>query len=503
MKNADSSDPTRTRRLILLLDGTWNDDEVGGNATNIVRLRDLIADSLDPLDVAPSRLNTGSSTSLNHVSPRTFANREYIVFYERGVGTGPFDRVRGGGFGLGLDRNIRRAYRFLSFHYLAGDEIFIFGFSRGSYTARSLTGYLGAIGLLRCDTCTEARERLAWSFYRTPPNDRLPGVWKELEPYMHPRETVRVRCLGLFDTVGAMGVPLQGLWRLNRQQFEFHDVELSSLVDIALHALAIDEHRRPFEPSLWRRNKFKRTSAKVEQVWFPGVHADIGGGYLTDDQRLRASSRPLDDLALDWMIKRLLKHVADFPITQTAWLSLIDNAALGPQHDSRTWKYKLWRNAIRSIGNTPALRPLFDWRDVSVGYDPRSKSVNESVHIRAIQYIATKVEIDGNMALYMPINLVSCLPNLEALYLPGRPPEVAPDTLMVTAMDSETVQPGPGPAASSVYGELVAARKRLQREVPALLNQMGWVPPGNHSFDAPTGTEPQGTALLTRAMQDE
>ena len=215
--------------------------------------------------------------------------------------------------GQDSNSNIRRAYRFLSFHYQPGDEILIFGFSRGAYTARSLTGYLGAIGLLRSETCTEARETQAWSFYRTPPNDRLPATWKELEPHVHPRDMVRIACLGLFDTVGALGIPIQGLWRLNRQKFEFHDVELSSLVDIALHALAIDEHRRPFEASVWRRNKFKRTSAIVEQVWFPGVHADIGGGYLDDAQRDTAQVRPLDDLALDWMIRTTARARGGFP----------------------------------------------------------------------------------------------------------------------------------------------------------------------------------------------
>src|SRR5262249_46928822 len=135
-------------------------------------------------------------------------------------GTGAHDRVSGGGFGAGLDLNIRRAYRFLSFHYVPGDEIFIFGFSRGSYTARSLTGYLGAVGLLRCEACTKETENQAWSFYRTPPNDRLSGVWKALEPLVHPRAEFRVRCLALFDTVGALGVPVERFRRLNRDQFE-------------------------------------------------------------------------------------------------------------------------------------------------------------------------------------------------------------------------------------------------------------------------------------------
>jgi uncharacterized protein (DUF2235 family) len=321
------------RRIILLLDGTWNQDRVGGNSTNIIRLRELIADSLDPIEIdLPQSASPSPSAA---VGPREFAGRQYIVFYQRGVGTGPFDQIRGGGFGLGLDGNIRRAYRFLSFHYKPGDEIFIFGFSRGAYTARSLTGYLGAVGLLQCESCTATLEALAWSFYRTPPNDRLPGIWNELQAHVHRRESFRIACLGLFDTVGALGIPLEGLWNLNRQKYEFHDVELSSLVDVGLHALAIDEHRRPFEASLWRRNKFKRTSAIVEQVWFPGVHADIGGGYLSNLEYEQAPTGPLDDLTLDWMVKRLCKHFPDFPMTK--WANLPDQATSDPAHDSRSW----------------------------------------------------------------------------------------------------------------------------------------------------------------------
>jgi hypothetical protein len=459
------------RRIILLLDGTWNQDEIGENRSNIVRLRDLIADSLDPLDAARLPTTKAASGFRSDVSPRTFADREYVVFYQRGIGTGPFDQMQGGGFGVGLDVNIRRAYRFLSFHYEPGDEICIFGFSRGAYTARSLTGYLGAVGLLRCATCTKARESLAWSFYRTPPNDRLPGVWKDLEPHVHPRELLRVACLGLFDTVGALGVPLQGLRKLNRQNFEFHDVELSSLVDIALHALAIDEHRRPFEASLWRRNKFKRTSGTVEQVWFPGVHADIGGGYFNDEERDKADTRPLDDLALDWMIKRVCKHVADFPVTDQVWISPPEQGDLDPEHNSLNWKYKFWRRAIRSIGNRPLQPSLIGRRDVSVGHDPHTKAVNESIHIRAIRRLGTQSRIDQRTAMYAPVNLVSCLPDLRWLYSDKGPPTIAVDTLTVTAMNGETVPPQ-SELATMVFAEVMAAAERLQRAQPGLFDKI-------------------------------
>ena len=117
--------------------------------------------------------------------------------------------MTGGAFGEGLSRNIRRAYKFLSFHYNEGDQVFIFGFSRGAYTARSLVGYIHSAGLLQRDNCTEILENTAWGFYRTPPNDRLPGVWSSLTPYVHRRDAVRIACLGVFDTVGALGIPPQ------------------------------------------------------------------------------------------------------------------------------------------------------------------------------------------------------------------------------------------------------------------------------------------------------
>ena len=131
------------KRIILLLDGTWNDADVGPFDTNIVRLREIIARSLDsPSSVTPSDGSAAANATAKPVSGRTYQGQtEHLVFYERGVGTGPLlDRIKGGSFGDGLSGNIRRAYKFLSFYYEPGDQIFVFGFSRGAYTARSLVG---------------------------------------------------------------------------------------------------------------------------------------------------------------------------------------------------------------------------------------------------------------------------------------------------------------------------------------------------------------------------
>ena len=196
------------KRIILLLDGTWNDADFGLSDTNIVRLRELISISLT---------GTLSSKPLRPRGPELRPG-------QRIAAGRMFDRFRGGTFGDGLERNVRRAYRFLSFYYTRGDEVFVFGFSRGAYTARSLVGYIAAAGLLRRQWCTTELEDIAWRFYRTTPNDRLPGTWAYLSPYVQDRQSFYIDCLGLFDTVGALGVPLNLFRRVNRQRYEFHNV---------------------------------------------------------------------------------------------------------------------------------------------------------------------------------------------------------------------------------------------------------------------------------------
>ena len=246
---------------MLMLDGTWNDSEIQEYDSNIVRLRDAIADGLSSafnnyVTVNEAAKKDDPSTELG---ARTSEGTDYVFFYERGVGTGPrLDRFMGGALGWGLGQNIRRAYKFLSRYYTPGAEIFIFGFSRGAYTARSLVGYINASGLLKAEHCNHELEALAWQNYRTSPNDRLPARRCNLEAYVHCIGQLRIACLGVFDTVGALGIPATFLRRFNRASYEFHDVEISPIVRLNLHALAIDEHREPFAASVWRQNKFRK-----------------------------------------------------------------------------------------------------------------------------------------------------------------------------------------------------------------------------------------------------
>ena len=267
---------------------------------------------------------------------------ENIVFYERGVGTGFIsDRLRGGVFGDGLAGNVRRAYKFLSYYYDKGDQVFVFGFSRGAYTARSLVGYVFAAGLLTRASCTPEIEAKAWEYYRTAPNDRLPGIWVDLGPYTYDREKFRIDCVAVFDTVGALGVPLKPFWRANRERYEFHDVNLSSITNVNLHAIALDEHRIPFQATIWRKPKFKQYLTTTEQVWFPGAHADIGGSYIPEEERETKYPQALDDIPLDWMCKRLKHHFPQFPIDTAKWKTVNAKWAHAPQHEARRSIYRI------------------------------------------------------------------------------------------------------------------------------------------------------------------
>jgi len=416
------------KRIILLLDGTWNDADFGDTDTNIVRLRDLIARTLHQSSLpTQGTLPTLAQDDKNKpVSSIAYGGKDNIVFYERGVGTGALlDRWIGGVVGEGITFSIRHAYKFLSFHYEPGDEIYIFGFSRGAYTARSLVGYIQAVGLLRRKQCTVDNEQQAWDFYRCPPNDRLPGDWTALTSLVHDRESLRISCLGVFDTVGALGVPLAPFRVLNRDLYEFHDVELSSITDVNLHAIAIDEHREPFQATVWRQSMFKILNTRTEQVWFAGAHADVGGGYVMQEMRTQEKLPSLDDITLDWMLKRVLHHYENFPVNkEVLWPGIpTDSRSLWIQaehHNSRRGVYKFLPFAIRSIGNIPvAVRgrcPIPTFRRINVSRDRHAVAVGEMLHISALERLGSIVKVDSRKKEYRPQNVIDVLETIRGTY---------------------------------------------------------------------------------------
>jgi hypothetical protein len=358
------------KRLVLCLDGTWNADD-SQRITNIVRIRDLI----NP------KLETANGVEYQR------------VYYHNGVGTGltTRDRILGGATGAGLGHNVRSAYRFLSQTYKPEVEIYIFGFSRGAFTARSLAGYVGGSGLLKPEFCSAENEMRAWKFYHTPPDDRHPQEFEELAKLSFP--TVKIRLLGVFDTVGALGVPLEWFRSWNRKRFEFHNVTLGTNIEYAFHALAIDEKRGPFQASLWQYPNHKNFE-HVEQVWFPGVHANVGGGY---------ENTGLSDMALHWMLSRIeARHVGLQMVSD--WKQTVTPNELGTLYESRSAAY-WWSNIspmIRVI-NQRRLRLAGPAR--TSGLPPHAIPLGEMVHWSALSRWRSAEQSSKLVDPYRPINL--------------------------------------------------------------------------------------------------
>jgi hypothetical protein len=413
-----------TKRIILLLDGTWNDAEDGAADTNIVRLRQEISRCL----AKPASSVTSPGTVAEQTSVLTGARkggRQNIILYERGIGTGGFtDRFRGGAFGAGLDRNVLRAYTFLAQHYQPGDEIYIFGFSRGSYTARSLVGCIAAMGLIHRSKFDAKALSFVWAYYRTHPASRLPSEASRLKKISSGPGSVPIKILGLFDTVGALGIPLSAFWRENRDLYGFHDVTLSSVCEHSLQALSIDEHRAPFEATLWRRLPFTSTQQKVEQVWFAGAHADVGGGYINEETR--GNPRYLDDITLEWMIRRVLSiSGAGFPLESPEPTSdeVRRQRTTAPQHEPRRGIYRAMPYAYRSIGNkrVPVAPNPFER---NACFSRHAQPVGEAIHVSAVERLGKTIEIEGGPARYAPRNLIAALqqdPAIPVIGWNGRP----------------------------------------------------------------------------------
>ncbi|WP_196260000.1 DUF2235 domain-containing protein [Pelagibacterium limicola] len=243
------------------------------------------------------------------VLPRDETGIEQLTFYDEGVGTSPalgrMEAWLAGAFGLGLLAKIAAAYRFLIFNYEPGDEIYIFGFSRGAYTARSLAGMIRKCGIVPRANGRAIRD--VFDFYKrydvhpdddtarafravnspglvTKPSDRPWYVRHGMpEAEAAALNLIALSYVGVWDTVGALGIPahLPIVSAFTRKKYQFHDHDLSSLVRSARHAVAVDENRRSFEPSLWTnlaRLNGKPPSGKYRQMYFPGDHGSVGGG---------------------------------------------------------------------------------------------------------------------------------------------------------------------------------------------------------------------------------
>ncbi|MDX8349602.1 DUF2235 domain-containing protein [Cognatiyoonia sp. IB215446] len=355
------------KRIAILCDGTWNSPTMK-IPTNVVKLRDACLDD----------------------------GKSQVVIYIPGVGVneitnkliGLVHKLGGGAFGWGLGANVRRAYQQLCQHYEPGDEIYIFGFSRGAYTARSLGGMIRKCGIVPKNRIKSVFTlNKAWRLYKRRGAELDKGpLWtqrKALSPDIATSEDdwkergqigsiVDVRYIGVWDTVGAKGLPVSLLGPIAKfwnRRYEFYDMKLSGMVKNARHAIALDEQRILFEPTKWD-NLPERNDGAVgpdrpyQQLWFIGDHGTVGGSKET---------RELVSFPLEWIAQGAEKlglqldgsvEIPDVPG---------DASARSPHLDQRVGPLYAWR-----VGPTDPMLYHFSvaerMRLLGNGYKPQSAS---------------------------------------------------------------------------------------------------------------------------------
>jgi uncharacterized protein (DUF2235 family) len=284
------------KRIPMFLDGTWNEPD---DNTNVWRSRLLVSDT-------------------------DAAGNAQQAYYEVGVGTKKLERFRGGALGHGLDANVRHAYQWLMARHEPGDKIYLFGFSRGAYTARSLAGLISKCGLLLPGSSFSVPQ----VFERYRGGDKVPPLYN-LTSGRYPVERwtpedrllteqsrrVDIEFIGVWDTVGALGVPVGKLRGLSRSSYYFHSTTPSTLYRHMYQALAVDENRGPYQASMWTLfqppggpTPALKPYQTLEQRWFIGAHCNVGGGYRND---------ALAQIPLAWLLDKATRTGLQFKRTIT------------------------------------------------------------------------------------------------------------------------------------------------------------------------------------------
>ena len=313
------------KNIIVCSDGTGN-TAIKGRGTNVFKL-------FEAVDLHGHRTNA--------------AFEPQLAIYDDGVGTESFKPLKllGGAAGWGLGKNVRQLYKELARIYDPGDRIFLFGFSRGAFTVRTLAGMITRCGILRAGE-TESRAELdaavaeTYAAYRAGYDSTLTRLvgrvlgWKDRSSAiaeLHARyedkfhTDPRIAFIGVWDTVDAVGMPLPVSDWFNRRiyQFKFRTQDLSDRVDRAVHALAIDDARKSFTPVLW--SQLPADADRIEQVWFAGAHSNVGGGYPKQGMSL---------VALEWLLQKAAEcklHVQKLDLEMVRGHASVDDKLYEPR----------------------------------------------------------------------------------------------------------------------------------------------------------------------------
>ena len=324
------------KKIIFCADGTWSHPKstttVSGTDTNVYKLYKAL-------------LTTATQC------PR----------YDDGVGSDGLvlDRLLGGAFGTGLFNKVKEGYTKIAHDYNDGDEIFLFGFSRGAYTARSIGGMLVCCGLPA--TLTQQAIDDGFAAYRTSPQsaDRAAAVANLKTKYGN--RPVTITMIGVWDTVGSLGIP-SIIGGVDPILYGFLDTKLSASVKAAYQALAIDERRRSFPPTLWDVDNVP--GQIVEQVWFAGCHSSVGGG---------CSDPGLSDITLKWMLQKGKQNGLEIDPGVLSTYTAIDATLNGLDEIQESWNVLWGIPATRAVSDNSAIATSVPSRLTHLAdYNPRN-----------------------------------------------------------------------------------------------------------------------------------
>ncbi|KAB5590561.1 Choline transporter [Ceratobasidium theobromae] len=336
--------PRTPKRIIVCCDGTWQDGLIKRQSwmySNVLKL----------------------ARCLHHEDQRYDPPIPQIVFYQSGIGSeqNPYSRFIDGATGASLAEKVQEAYAFIAHNYFPGDEVFLFGFSRGAYTARMVAGFIGSIGILdrtamdsfadifiamqkKCKAKDAAEHKRCDDALA--PFKEICDDGRRRADFNHDKFTIK--CVGVWDTVGSMGLPtvITGNSAKMHQLFDFPDDLLGPHVERGLHAMSLNEDREDFQVTKFHQTKKgKERGQQLKQVWFAGQHSDVGGGWQDHD---------LSDIALMWMIANIedivsidVKYCKALPRPVAEWGTQLP-------HSSQSGIYKFGGKAMRQPSIDPA-----------------------------------------------------------------------------------------------------------------------------------------------------
>lgn len=331
-----------SKRIIFCADGTWDSAQ---NDTNVYKLFKAI--------------------------PITSSQ---VAFYDDGVGSDgtPLEKLVGGAFGDGLFQKIKDGYTKIAHVYEQGDEIFIFGFSRGAFTARSLAGMIANCGL-PTGAFDDNLVNTAFQAYRN--KAQRAALLATLNKYN--LFNAQIKMVGVWDTVGSLGIPAL-FGNVDPVLYGFLDTSLHPDVLNAYQALAIDERRQEFPPTLWTPPSPPVAAQVLEQVWFAGVHCDVGGGY---------PETGLSDITFSWMMGKAINLGLQIDANVSAQYATLDaKYALAQIHDS--WSLLWGFPKSRTVTNNSILSNSVPIREeYENSYQPENLTLNGGAEVATYQTV--------------------------------------------------------------------------------------------------------------------